>query len=480
MILLFLFLLPAITIGASLVTKRQSLIEALAFLSAIGELICGILIVNQVIATGSYTWSSYSVDAIGAIILSITICIGFIATGHSIGYFQEEQKKGMIGFMRRKECFILLRLFLASMYLAVVTTNPIIMWIAIEATTLSTVFLISVFNRKEDIEAAWKYLLINSIGLLLGLLGTLLFLIQIHSPNGFTTWEGLPQTITAFNPIITKFAFVFIFIGYGTKMGLVPMHTWKPDAYNKAPLPIVALLSGALLNIAFLAILRFKVVTDSVVGTQFSQSIFIVFGVLSIIIPAFFVYTQTNFKRMLAYSSIEHAGMLLLGFGFGGLGIFASILHMIFHALAKSLLFFLSSTISVKYSSSEVAEVKGMLSVLPLTSKMYIIAFIAISGLPPFGIFYTELSILLAGFTHHSLLTMVILFGLILIFIGFFKKVFAMLFGKPNPAIEQGEISRWTTIPVAILTGILILLSFYLPTGLLKLIHDASNIFLTK
>src|SRR5258708_5646330 len=322
MFLLLLFITPIISVLLALfVKKHRHILEIIAGVSTSIELLAGLFIISNVISHQTYGMSPYfSVNALSGLILCITVLVGFIATLHSIGYLREEQIKEMIGFKRVKECYILLRIFLLCMFIAITTNNPIIMWIAVEATTLSTVFLISFFNRKADIEAAWKYLIINSIGLLLGLLGTLLFLTQGISSGGVITWDNLMQATPHMNILITKFAFIFILIGYGTKMGLVPMHTWKPDTYNKAPLPIVALLSGALLNVAFFAILHFKLIIDAAIGSAFSQSLFIFFGIISILIPALIIYTQVNYKRMLAYSSIEHAGIMLLGFGFGGIG----------------------------------------------------------------------------------------------------------------------------------------------------------------
>lgn len=484
MLIVLLFLSSLSAIVASLFVKKQRfLIESFSLLSMLIELIIGIAIFIQVLNTGNYSWLSFSANSLEAIILSTTVLVGFVTTCHSIGYFSEELKKGMLGFTRFKESYILLKLFLLSMYIAILTTNPIIMWLAIEATTLSTVFLVNIFNRKEDVEAAWKYLVINSVGLLLGLLGTLIFLSQAQSSNDLVTWSELFQTAQSallINPVIIRFAFIFIFIGYGTKMGLVPMHTWKPDAYNKAPLPVVALLSGALLNVSFIAILRFKILTDILIGEQFTQILFITFGILSILLPAFFIYTQTNYKRLLAYSSIEHAGIMLLGFGFGGLGVFAAILHMIYHALAKSLLFLLSSTIAVKYSSSEIDDVKGLLHTLPWTSKLYVVAFFAVSGIPPFGIFLTEFYTLLAGFSSYPYIVLAALAGFLLVFVGFYKKVFAMLFGEPDKKIVLGEISHWTVLPVIGMTITLVILSVYIPPSLQLLISASEQLFIIK
>lgn len=471
---------PVLSIILSLLARRQrKLLELIAVSSSVVTCIAGLGIVNTVVTSHTYNMLPYfSIGAMGALILGITVITGAVAICHSVGYLREEEKKHMIGFTRIKQYYLLLQLFLICMFVSVITTNPIVMWIAIEATTLSTVFLISFFNRKEDIEAAWKYLIINSVGLLLALLGTILFLSQVDSSVGFVSWSNFVNLKTYSNPQIIKFAFLFILIGYGTKMGLVPMHTWRPDAYNKAPLPIVALLSGALLNVAFFAILQYKVVTDVSVGGWFSQDLFLLFGTLSIVVTAIIMYTQTNFKRLLAYSSSEHAGIMLLGFGFGGIGVYAGILHMVYHALAKPLLFLLSSSIAVKYSSSEIKKVTGLLQVLPKTSILFVLGFLAITGVPPFGMFFTEWYIILAGSHRYPIIVVVFVLSLLLVFAGMFRPLFGMIFGTPPADIKQGEFGVWTVLPVTILVFVLFVISLYIPDQLQTLLREASSVFI--
>lgn len=481
MALLILLFTPLSAILLSmLINKQRKSLETIAVLSTTIEAVAGLFIVSRVVAEKTYDITPYfSINALGGLILGIIIIVSFTATLHSVGYLRAEQLKGMIGFKRIREYYVLMRLFILCIFFAISTTNPILMWVSIEATTLSTVFLISLFNRKTDIEAAWKYLIINSVGLLLGLLGTLIFLSQM-STGGFTTWNMLTTNIISHSPMVSKIAFIFILIGYGTKMGLVPMHTWRPDTYNKAPSPIAALLSGALLNVAFLAILRFKIIIDSAIGPTFSQNLFVMFGITSITIAAFIIYTQENYKRMLAYHSTEHAGIMMLGFGFGGIGIFGALLHMIYHSFAKSLLFFVSSNIAVKYSSSKIKDVTGMVKVLPYSSILYIIGFLTMVGIPPFGIFFSESYILLAGFSHSKTVTIIALLSLLLVFVGFFKHITEMLFGEPPKGIKRGENNAWTIVPILCFTIILIVFSLYLPNPVLKLLKESYMLFISK
>jgi len=350
------------------------------------------------------------------------------------------------------------------------------MWISIEATTLSTAFLISFYSKPSAIEAAWKYLIINSLGLLIGFLGTLLFSHPaIGSPhNGLLTWEWMATNVSKFDPSIIKLAFIFVLVGYGTKVGLVPMHTWLPDAHSKAPVPISSLLSGVLLNVAFLAILRFKVVTDLVSGSAYSRELLIFFGLISILIPAFIIFTQRNYKRLLAYSSIEHMGVIALGFGFGGVGVFAAILHMLYHSLAKSILFLSSGNIFLKYGSTKIKNVEGVLMILPGTGILFFIGFLAIIGMPPFGIFLTEFSIIMAGIKSYPWVAVAAILGLSLIFVGFLRHIVAMMFGEVKEKIVPGEVNKNNLAPIILLATILIVLSFYLPNGLKSIITLAS------
>jgi len=350
------------------------------------------------------------------------------------------------------------------------------MWISIEATTLSTAFLISFYGKPSAIEAAWKYLIINSVGLLIGFLGTLLFFHPaIGSPhNGLLTWGWMTDNVSKFDPSVIRLAFIFVLVGYGTKVGLVPMHTWLPDAHSKAPVPISSLLSGVLLNVAFLAVLRFKVITDLVVGSAYSQELLIFFGLASILVSAFIIFTQKNYKRLLAYHSIEHMGIITLGFGFGGIASFAALLHLIYHALAKSALFLLAGNILLKYGSTKMKNVKGIIKTLPITSVLFFIGFLVLAGIPPFGIFITEFSILLTGIQISLIITIIVLFSLAFVAAGIIRHISEMIFGESEQSILDGEAGINTIFPAAILIAILIFISFFIPTEMQSLLHSAT------
>ena len=481
MTLFFIIIIPIIaSILSLLVRKKTAILNLIAFLATFLELILVLVSVFIVASEEKYTWNNYlALDSLGAIIMLMVAIIGFIATWYSIGYLHVEMTKKIIGFHRVREYFVFLHLFILAMFFAISTTSPILMWVAIEATTLSTAFLISFYNKPSAVEAAWKYLIVNSVGLLLAFFGTLLFLYPAFSAgeHGLTDWHSLLANASGLDAFVAKIAFIFVFIGYGTKMGLVPMHTWLPDAHSKAPVPISSLLSGVLLNVAFLAILRFKVIADLVIGSDFSSNLLIFFGLISVVVAALIIFMQKNYKRLLAYSSIEHMGIIALGFGFGGVGIFAAILHMLYHSLVKSLLFLSAGNIFLKYSSTKIDKVKGVLKTLPITSILFLIGFLAIVGMPPFGIFITEFSILSAGIGQHLMVTTVTLLALALVFAGFLKHIVAMVFGENEKNILSGEASLWTIFPLFILVFLLMGMSFFIPSVISSLITSASLVY---
>jgi len=456
--------------------KRRLVIEFFSIIASSVALLESIVVAVKVSTAGVYApFVFFFVDSLGAIVMLIIACVGFIATIYSVQYLRQETVKGTIGFTRVRQYFVLLNIFLAAMFLAVTASNPVFAWISIEATTLSTAFLISFYNKPSAIEAAWKYLIINSIGLLLGFFGTLLYFTSMSSlgENGFVSWQSLLANVAHLDPLIAKIAFIFVLIGYGTKVGLAPMHTWLPDAHSKAPAPISALLSGVLLNVALVVLLRFKIITDAVVGQHFAQNLLIAFGLLSIAIAAFIVLTQENYKRLLAYSSIENMGIMALGFGFGGLGVLGAVLHMIYHALIKSALFLSAGTIFLKYSTTKIAKIKGVLTILPITSIFFLVGFLAITGTPPFGIFLSKMLIVSEGMKIYPIISALALFLMVLLFIGFFKHVSSMFFSQKPKDIKVGEDNIWLIIPPAISLIIVVILSFYIPPFLSTLINDA-------
>jgi hydrogenase-4 component F len=457
--------------------KNIRLLERTVIVSSLIELAAAGYVFFNFLAHGEISLAPlFSLDALGVLFFCLIAIVGAAASFYSIGYLRAEMQKGIITTERLKIFYILLHLFLLAMFTAVSADNPIFAWIAIEATTLSTAFLICFYKKPSSIEAAWKYLIINSVGLLLGFLGTMLFiaLAMKGAPAGeWLNWQSILSAAANFNPSIAKIAFILVLLGYGTKMGLVPMHTWLPDAHSKAPVPVSSLLSGVLLSVAFFLILRFKSVVDLAAGTDFSQHLFITFGVLSIVVSALIILRQKNYKRLLAYSSIEHMGIAALGFGFGGIGAFAALLHIFYHGLAKSILFLSAGNIFLKYGSTKVKNVNGVLQSLPITGVLFILGFLAIVGLPPFGIFFTEFYVFSAGIKIHPLIAGLAVVALIFVFVGFLKLISKMILSKKPEEIAVGEANAWTYVPIVILVIVFVSVSLFLPEQLKTVINLA-------
>ncbi|MEK7530130.1 MAG: proton-conducting transporter membrane subunit, partial [Patescibacteria group bacterium] len=266
-------------------------------------------------------------------------------------------------------------------------------------------------------------------------------------------------------------------IGYGVKAGFAPMHTWLPDAHSKAPAPISALLSGVLLNVAFFTILKFKMITDVSVGEEFTSAIFVVFGLLSVGIAAMIIFVQRSYKRLLAYSSIENMGIMALGFGFGGIGAFAAVLHMLYHSIIKSALFLLSGNMLLAYSSSKIKNVKGAMSVIPQTSVLFLVGIFAVAGVPPFGIFLTKLLMLSSGIESYLVVSAVALLLFAIVFMGLFKHTSAMLFGKKPEDVKKEKESAWLVFPPLALLACALYLSIHTPDILRVLIERAAILY---
>ncbi len=481
MLLLTITLLPLLSAFIAFTLKERNI----KFIELASMLAMGIVLTLSAFAAYSTSLGetiSYSswlkLDALSAIILTVIAFIGTNAVLYSSGYFLEEEKKGYATPKRIREYYILLNAFLFAMFLATTTTSPVLMWIAIEATTLSTVFLISFYNKSSSIEAAWKYVVINSVGLLLGFFGMILLIATIGAggSESLLTWDELAQMAKGTSPLAAHVAFIFILVGFGTKVGLAPMHTWLPDAHSKAPVPISALLSGVLLNVAFLALVRFKVIVSTVSSDNFAGNLMVGFGLLSVIIVAFTLLRQKHYKRMFAYSSIENMGLIAIGAGVGGIGALGAVLHIVYHALTKSMLFMSSGNIFLKYSSTKIATVSGMMKTLPRTSVVFFVGIFILLGMPPFGMFASKFAILSGAVNSSVYLLAALLLALILVFVGFLRHAGMMLYGKVEPEISAGEHNSLTLIPLFVILAVIVVFSFYLPPPLARLISEAATL----
>ncbi len=414
----------------------------------------------------------FYIDGLSAFFL-LLIAVSSMATAfYSLWYFKNDENTGFYYF--------LFNIFVFSMYFVVTVNNLGMMWMAVEITTLASAFLVGYRNNKTAVEAAWKYVIICSVGITLALFGIILFYYTASSQTGLRNlnWTELNAAGKFLDPMVVKAALIFIIIGFGTKAGLAPMHNWLPDAHSQAPTPISALLSGVLLKASFYAIIRFVIIASKSVGFSFCGNILGLFGIISLAVAAFFMLVQKDIKRLLAYSSVEHMGIVSLGFYFGGkAGIFGALFHAFNHALAKSLMFFSSGVIIKKYGTNNMHQIKGALEVLPFAASAAFLGMFAIAGLPPFSIFMSEFTVLYAGFKngfYYSssalLIFLAIIFGALLFHFS------SMLYGKKPANMSASKESAGITALFGVMLLFLLALGFHIPDFLRTLIGAASNV----
>jgi hydrogenase-4 component F len=381
--------------------------------------------------------------------------------------------------MRRYQIFF--NLFVGSMLLAVSANNVGLMWIAVEATTIFSAFIIPLTVTKTSVEASWKYILICSVGIALAFTGTVLAYFDFVTLSGRVenalNWTVLLQIAPSLHPEVLRIAFAFLLLGYGTKAGLAPMHTWLPDAHSESPAPLSAAMSGVLLAVAVYAILRWKIVVDASVGTGYTNNLFLGLGLLSLLVASFSMVLSKNYKRLLAYSSIENTGLTCLGLALGPLGVFAALLHMLNHSIAKSMLFLLAGRILHRYHTTEIEGVTGLLKSMPLTGGLFAVGILAIVGLPPFGIFVSEFQLIRAGFSAGQPGLMgVVLVLLAVAFVVLLKVLNHMLYGHPADGIHIGETDKGQVTMLFLSVAGLVVLGLTLPAPLMTLLNQCVSI----
>lgn len=387
-------------------------------------------------------------DALSGYIMAMVIFLGLASSIYSIGYLEHELNVGLTDMKGLRRYYALLHLFIFTMILVTVANNLALMWIAIEATTIVSALLIGLgFTKRQlAIEAAWKYIILCTVGITFALLGIFIAYYAstaVTGAEGALNWTVLKGIADKLNPSTMKLAFIFVLVGYGTKAGLAPVHNWLPDAHSQAPSPISALLSGILLNTAFYGIMRFVSIVEPSTGNVFTGNLLILFGLISIGISSIFILVQENYKRLLAYSSIEHMGIISLGIGIGGpVGIYGALLHILNHALSKPLMFFASGRIQAHYGSTRIENVKGVLSSMPLLGILTFIGALSLSGTPPFNIFLSEFTVLKAG-VDKGMWPVVGLFLLfvVIVFYGILSGFGRMLFGSQESEVSPRRVA---------------------------------------
>jgi hydrogenase-4 component F len=464
--------------------RSRGLLEILHLIGIIVLLILSlwvaklVLINDTLIAAGDW----FYIDKLASIFVIVIGIMGFLNGLYSIGYMRHDMATGEVDLNKLSIYYGFFHLFIFTMLLAVVSNNIALMWAAVEATTLGSTFLVGLYYHKTSLEAAWKYVLICSVGVAFALYGTVLIYSNafnvLQNAHGSMFWTMIVQNAKALDPFIARLAFVFIVIGFGTKAGLFPMHAWLPDAHSEAPSPVSAMLSGVLLKCALFAIIRYYVIVGLATGPAFPQILLLVFGLLSVGFAAFFVFSQRDIKRLLAYSSVENVGIIATGLGVGGaLGAFAALFHTINHSIAKSLMFCCSGNILIKYGTRDLDVIKGMLKVAPVSGFLLGCGALAVAGSPPFNVFVSEFLTVSAGLQRGYIWLMILfLLFLLVVFAAFLRMIGEALFGSPPENVTRGDVNWYTLLPIALLFILMFGLGVYIPSPLSQLLKGAAAI----
>jgi hydrogenase-4 component F len=407
----------------------------------------------------------FFVDSLNVFLVALTAFVGFTTALFARPYMKVERDHGKMTAPRMRLFHSMYQLFSFTMLLALTTNNMGLLWVAMEAATLATVLLVAVYRTPASLEAAWKYFILCGVGIAQALFGTILLYLAaerlIGAEGGGLLWTNLDAVKHQLEPTVIALAFVFLLVGYGTKVGLAPLHNWLPDAHAEGPTPISAVLSGLLLNVALYAVLRCKVLADGALDSRFAGELMMGFGLLSVVLAAFFLSRQRDIKRMFAYSSIEHMGLVTFAFGMGGaIASFAGLLHMTVHSLVKSAIFFAVGHAAQKAGTQVMDDIRGLVRVNPVVGWGLMIGSLAILGMPPFGVFASEFLILTTAMREFPWTTPLLLLALGVAFAAVLAKVQPMVFGETNvkPLAHPPAI-----VPVFVHLGLALLLGLYIP-----------------
>ena len=403
---------------------------------SLGTFVAACFLTAQVINNGpQYVWDrQFFIDPLNVFLVTLTAFVGMTTAIFSRPYMRIEQDHGKMTPRRMQLYHSMYQLFSFTMLLGFTTNNLGIIWVAMEAATLTTVLLVSVYRTSASLEAAWKYFILCGVGIAQALFGTILVYMAADKAMGLDhaslLWSDLNGIKHQLDPAIMTLAFVFLLVGYGTKIGLVPLHSWLPDAHAEGPTPVSAVLSGLLLNVAMYAVLRFKVLTDGALDSNMAGQLMMGFGLVSVVVAAFFLSRQKDVKRMFSYSSIEHMGLITFAFGMGGpVANFAGLLHMTVHSLVKSAIFFTVGHATQKAGTQVMSEIRGLIKVNPTVGWGLILGVMAILGMPPFGVFASEFLILTTAMRDQPWATPFLFLALGVAFASMLVRVLPMVFG---------------------------------------------------
>ena len=490
--LLLLVPLVAAVVMAIIPSKSASVAvyEALHTVSVVVVCVLGVFLALNVMAANDNIFALskwFNMDSLAAIFVILIGVIGCMTGLFSIPYIRHDIEAGNLDKGQAKIYYVFFSLFVFTMLMAALSNNIIMMWASVEATTLSTVFLVAAYSKKKlSLEAGWKYIIVCTAGVAFGLYATVLTFADANTVLSNSTdavlWTSILPVAHQFDPMLMSIAFVFAVIGFGTKAGLFPMHTWLPDAHSEAPSPVSALLSGVLLKCALLVIIRFYVLTCQAVGPEFPQLVMLIIGALSVVVAAVSMYAQNDLKRKLAYSSCENVGFVALCLGFGGpIGVVAALLHCIFHGFTKALMFCLSGNILMTYGTRDLKKIKGVAHVAPFTGTLLGVGFFALAGMPPFAMFTSEITAFIAGIASNLVwLVVVVGLALTIVMAACVKVVTGSVLSKAPEGMEKGDVPAFAFVPEIILLVVILWFGVAMPQPIVQGVENATGIVLQQ
>ncbi len=496
MALILLLTLPLLTaIGCRLTYRWQRWPERLNLLGAVAMLLAAAVVVADVARSGptQIHGGLLYVDALSAVMIATIATLGAAAAFVSVGYMRRDLAARLVpdGRLGIGWYYLGLHTFLWTMLATVSVDNLGLLWVGIEATTLASALLVGFYRTPSALEAAWKYAILCTIGITFALFGVLLIhYASTEAGINSLNWTELVGRGSALDSDTLRLAFVFVLVGFGAKAGFAPLHTWLADAHSQAPSPISGVLSGVLLACALYGLLRVHTITTVATGTDFSSNLLVAFGLLSVAVATPFLVVQRDLKRLLAYSSVEHVGIMALGFGIGGpLGTFAAIFHLVNHAAAKATLFFVAGDVVQRYGTRRIAAIRGTLKAMPFVGWLLLLGIFAITGAPPAGILISEIGVAGAGLGSDrwtALATIIAMLLLGVIFAGMLAHSLGVAYGTPpreqDLASHTGGLHRnWSAdipwlIGITPLVVVVILFGVYLPGPVSDLLDDAANV----
>ncbi|MFS8048605.1 hydrogenase 4 subunit F [Rhizobium sp. BR 314] len=418
------------------------------------------------------------VDDLNIIFIVLNAFVGFTTSVFSADYIAHELEIGRLTPANLRFYHAMYQIMIFGMNLAFVSNNIGLMWVAVELATLTTVLMVGIYRTHEALEAAWKYFILGSVGIAFALFGTILVYLAAQAVVGTgydaMVWTTLVEHAAGFDPALLNLAFIFLLLGYGTKVGLAPLHAWLPDAHAEGPTPISAVLSGLLLNVALYAVLRFKILLAATPEAISPGPLMMTMGLISLIFAAFMLYRRRDIKRLFAYSSIEHMGIIVFAFGLGGsLANFAGLLHMVMHSLTKSAIFFAVGHIAQIKGTQRLSAIRGLTETHPGLGWGLLAGVIAIAGLPPAGIFMSEFLIVSSTFAKQPLLAIPLVFGLLVAFGALLLRLTGAIFGQPRGSLAPAEASY---LPMFLHLALVLAAGIYLPPQMVTWFQHIANL----